>query len=74
VQAEAVRLKNFGGQDVARLDLHHLDSRDYYFVHRADLIDLLAQGAREAGAKIQLLQHGMAIEDGTARHAAAEPW
>jgi salicylate hydroxylase len=65
VQAEAVRLKNFGGQDVARLDLHHLDSRDYYFVHRADLIDLLAQGAREAGAKIQLLQHGMAIEDGT---------
>lgn len=58
VQACAVSLRNYSdAREVAHLDLSaSAHGRDYYFVHRADLIDLLAQGAREAGVKIRLLQ------------------
>ena len=37
------------GRVVARFDL---SARDYHFLHRADLIDLLARAARQAGAEI----------------------
>lgn len=56
VQARAVSLRDYRRGEVLRLDLGVLDSRDYYFMHRADLIDALASGAREAGVKIRLLQ------------------
>ncbi len=56
VQAGAVMLKDYRGGDVARLDLQRLKNRNYYFVHRADLIDLLAARVRKAGVKIRLLQ------------------
>ena len=56
VQGRSVSLRDYRGGEVLRLDLTRLDSRDYYFVHRADLIDLLAEGARAAGVKIRLLQ------------------
>lgn len=45
------------GREVVRLDLdqYAADLR-YYFVHRADLVDLLAAKAREEGVQIRLLQ------------------
>ncbi|WP_397541483.1 FAD-dependent monooxygenase [Roseovarius salis] len=65
VRAEAVRLVDYRGADVARLDLGSLASRDYWFVHRADLVDTLAAGAREAGVRVRLLQHVERVEPGT---------
>jgi salicylate hydroxylase len=61
VQAHAVNLHDYRGSRVLSLDLGRLDSRDYYFVHRADLVDVLAQGAREAGVKIRLLQNVQSV-------------
>lgn len=54
LQAQAVQLVDYKGAAVTRLDLSRLTNQDYYFVHRADLIDLLAEGARGAGAEIVL--------------------
>ena len=56
VQGRAVVLNDYQRGEVLRLDLGLLEDQNYYFVHRADLIDLLANGAREAGVKIRLLQ------------------
>ena len=45
------------GDQVARLNLASLrPDAAYRFVHRARLIEMLAEGAREAGVKIRLLQ------------------
>lgn len=52
-RAEAVRLIDGPtGDPVLRLDL---TKREYRFIHRADLIALLLQGARDAGVEIRLL-------------------
>lgn len=58
MRAEAVELWDGGsGSRVLRLDVGKLQPEaPYRFVHRADLIDLLAAGAREAGVQIRLLQ------------------
>lgn len=58
ITGRAVSLRNgLTGSEVARLDLKSLpEDQRYLFVHRADLIDLLATEARGAGVKIQLLQ------------------
>lgn len=58
VQGQAVSLRNYSdAREVVRLDLEQSrHGKDYFFVHRADLIELLANGAREAGVKIRLLQ------------------
>ncbi len=44
------------------------DDQEYYFVHRADLVDVLADAARKAGVKIRLLQQvdEVRIQDGHA--------
>lgn len=55
-EAAAVCLKDYRGAEVLRLDLKRIGARGYHCVHRADLIALLADGARAAGAKIRLLQ------------------
>jgi len=65
VQAQAVCLKNHLGAQVVRLDLGKLPDPAYYFVHRADLIDLLAEGARDAGVRIRLLHRVTSVEGGT---------
>lgn len=65
VRAEAVSLHDHRRGQVVRLDLTRLASRDYFFTHRADLIDILADGARAAGVKIRLLQKVEAIMPGT---------
>lgn len=45
------------GAQVLRLDLTRLrPDQPYYFVHRADLIEMLARAAREAGVDVRLLQ------------------
>ncbi|WP_299844241.1 FAD-dependent monooxygenase [uncultured Roseovarius sp.] len=64
VQGQAVSLRDYRRGEVLRLDLTLLESRDYYFVHRADLIDLLADGARSAGVKIRLLQKVEKVKPG----------
>ncbi len=52
--AEAVQLVDGPtGDPVLRLDL---SGRDYRYLHRADLIALLLDGAREAGVQVRLLQ------------------
>ncbi len=44
------------------------DDQEYYFVHRADLVDVLAEAARKAGVKIRLLQQvdRVSVQDGHA--------
>jgi salicylate hydroxylase len=64
VQAQAVCLKDHSGAPVVRLDLTQLPDPAYYFVHRADLIDILAAGAREAGVRIRLLQRVTSVDGG----------
>ncbi|MCF1710071.1 FAD-dependent oxidoreductase [Tabrizicola sp. J26] len=52
--AEAVDLRDgLSDERVLRMDL---SGRDYRFLHRADLIAILAEGARSAGAQVRLLQ------------------
>jgi salicylate hydroxylase len=63
---QAVSLRDFRqGREVLRLDLADLpQQQSYRFVHRADLIDLLAQSARAAGVQIRLLQKVDSIRPG----------
>jgi salicylate hydroxylase len=58
VRARAVVLRaHASGAEVVRLDLTRLAAdQSYYFVHRADLIDLLACAVRKAGVQVRLLQ------------------
>lgn len=58
VQARAVSLRNGStGAEVARLDLTRLPAdQRYFFVHRADLVDLLSAAARDQGVAVRLLQ------------------
>ena len=49
VQGESVHLMDYSGKRVVELDLKHLPDRRYYFVHRADLIDVLAPLAGSNG-------------------------
>lgn len=57
-RALAVNLRDgLTGESVLRMDLARLrPDQGYHFLHRADLIELLAKGARDAGAQIRLLQ------------------
>lgn len=58
VQAQGVSLRDYQNhREVLHLDLGGLgEDQRYFFLHRADLIGLLADAAREAGVKIRLLQ------------------
>lgn len=59
-QAKAVRLIDGPtGDPVLSLDL---EQRGYRFLHRADLIRILLDGAREAGVEIRLLQQITSID------------
>jgi len=74
IRAREVVLRDFRrGAEVLRLDLSAAGS-DYYFIHRADLIEMLAQAAREAGVRIRLLQQitGLAFDDGKAILSTAQ--
>lgn len=65
VQACSVGLHDHRGRRVLGLDLTRLSTRDYYFVHRADLISALEVGARAAGVTIRT---GQAVEAVTPGH------
>jgi salicylate hydroxylase len=57
LRAQAVELFDGPtGDNVVRLDLARLrPDQGYHFLHRADLIDLLLKGARDAGVTLRLL-------------------
>jgi len=63
MRAASVELRDgLTGRPVLRLDLARLrPGQGYHFVHRADLIALLAQGAREAGVEVRLRQKVTAV-------------
>ncbi|MFX0541142.1 FAD-dependent monooxygenase [Roseovarius sp. S4756] len=54
VQGNTVALHDYRRGQVVRLDLTQLASRDYWFLHRADLIEILHKGALDAGVQISL--------------------
>ena len=58
MRAKAVELRDgLTGDLVTRLDVARLrPDQGYHFLHRADLIALLLDGAREAGVELRLLQ------------------
>ena len=64
MRAQAVQLREgASGDPVLRLDLAGLrPGAEYRFVHRADLIALLLNGAREAGVELRLLQRIEAVD------------
>ena len=53
-RGQAVQLRDYRGAPVLRMALPSGDARGYYLMHRADLIDILADGARDAGVEIAL--------------------
>ncbi|MGR3759064.1 FAD-dependent monooxygenase [Roseobacteraceae bacterium NS-SX3] len=65
-RARAVVLRSHAqGREVLRLDLdQHAAGLSYYFVHRADLIGLLADAARREGVQVRLLQKVERVEAG----------
>jgi len=66
VKGEAVELRDYkAARLVTRLDLGLLDEdQEYFFLHRADLIDFLAKACREAGVVIRLLQEAETVVPG----------
>lgn len=55
--SRAVRLRDAQGADVVRLDLaRHRPGARFRFIHRARLIEVLEQAARQAGVRIHLAQ------------------
>ncbi len=66
VRGQAVELVDYAkGRQVARLDLMRLrGDQAYYFVHRADLVDVLAGGAKRAGVTLDLDCDVEAVEPG----------
>jgi len=64
VEARGVRLCDYRGSSVLRLDLERSGPGGYHFLHRADLIDLLTEGARAAGVRLRLLQKVSGVSGG----------
>ena len=64
LRAQAVVLRDgLDGSAVLRMDLARLrPEQGWHFVHRADLIALLLDGAREAGVTLRLLQKVEAVD------------
>lgn len=66
VQGQAVELRDYRKSTlVARLDLGLLPKdQPYFFIHRADLIELLTNAVRAAGVKVLLLQQADTVVPG----------
>ncbi|RYI35589.1 MAG: monooxygenase [Acetobacteraceae bacterium] len=64
IRGEAVELIDGpDGRLVTRLDLARLrPDQGYHFLHRADLIDLLLSGAKEAGVTLRLLSRVSSVD------------
>jgi salicylate hydroxylase len=64
LRAAAVSLRDYAaGREVLRLDLAQA-SGPYFFIHRADLVQMLADAARAAGVKLRLLQQIRSVRVG----------
>jgi len=65
-RARAVVLRGHRrGQEVLRLDLdEYAAGQNYYFVHRSDLVKILAGAARREGVQVRLLQKAERVEPG----------
>lgn len=65
-RARAVVLRHHRqGREVVRLDLdQYAAGQNFYFVHRSDLIAILAESARQAGVQVRLLQKVESVEPG----------
>ncbi|KIC20799.1 FAD-dependent monooxygenase [Leisingera sp. ANG-Vp] len=65
-RARAVVLRSHRrGRQVLRLDLdEYAAGLNYYFVHRSDLINILAGAARRDGVQVRLLQKAERVEPG----------
>ena len=59
-RARAVQLSDYRRGPVARLQVDR--GRGYHFVHRADLINMLAQAARALGVRMRLLQQVSTVD------------
>ncbi|MFW8592741.1 FAD-dependent monooxygenase [Cribrihabitans neustonicus] len=66
-RARAVVLRSHAkGREVLRLDLdQYAAGVGYYFVHRSDLISLLAGAVRREGVQVRLLQKAERVEPGS---------
>jgi len=66
LRATGIALRDgISGRRLLRLDLARLrPGQGYHFVHRADLIELLAEAARAAGVEIELGQTTVAVRSG----------
>ncbi|WP_417211292.1 FAD-dependent monooxygenase [Antarctobacter sp.] len=65
VRGQAVSLRNARGREVLRMDLADLpEVQSYRFVHRADLVELLAARARAMGVRVRLLQKAQEVIPG----------
>lgn len=81
VRGQAVQLNNEAGGRVARLDLGLRPDQPYYFVHRADLIDVLAGAAKRGNVTFEMSAQGVStgagevpfvtLSDGTPRRGKA---
>jgi len=65
-RARAVVLRHHRqGRQVLRLDLdQYAAGQNFYFVHRSDLISILADAVRQAGVQVRLLQKVDRVEPG----------
>ena len=68
VQGRAVVLRDYRRPgEVLRLDLQrHAADQSFLFVHRSDLVNVLADAARAAGVQVRLLQKVERVEPGAA--------
>ena len=66
VRGQAVVLKDFKGDaPVAKLDLTRLEDRQkYYFVHRADLVDVLAGAAKRVNVTFEMGAQAASVQPG----------
>ncbi|WP_375227593.1 FAD-dependent monooxygenase [Roseobacter sp. S98] len=65
VRADAVLMRDYRqGKQVARLGLNRFPGRDYLFVHRADLIALLARAARQQNVSIEMGRRAVSVTPG----------
>jgi salicylate hydroxylase len=69
LRAQAVELRDgYSGGVVTRLEVAKLrPEQGYHFIHRADLIDILRQGAEAAGVKLRLMSHAASVDLSGAR-------
>lgn len=64
-QGTHIRLRDYSGRLVTTLDLGLSGQSDYYFVHRADLLNLLLGAAVQSGVEVSTGAHVTDVAPGT---------